>query len=127
MIKLKEVGFPTFIKKISLPLFQERDLIILYATCRPPDTIYLFELRNETIIVNIFVNVLLRILLFYISITSNIEALSYVGSKKVSENIKFIMYFSTYFYLMYINYINCGVLNFNIYSKCTQIKKISSI
>lgn len=85
------------------------------------------ELRNETIIVNIFVNVLLRILLFYISITSNIEALSYVGSKKVSENIKFIMYFSTYFYLMYINYINCGVLNFNIYSKCTQIKKISSI
>lgn len=57
MIKLKEVGFPTFIKKISLPLFQERDLIILYATCRPPDTIYLFELRNETITVNIFVNV----------------------------------------------------------------------
>lgn len=57
MIKLKEVGFPTFIKKISLPLFQERDLIIIYATCKPADTIYLFELRNKTIIVNIFVNV----------------------------------------------------------------------
>ena len=70
MIKLKEVGFPTFIKKISLPLFQERDLIILYATCRPSDTIYLFELRNEPIIVNIFVNVMYINLTIFIIICS---------------------------------------------------------
>lgn len=41
-------------------------------------------LRNETIIVNIFVNFLLQILLFCLSITSNIKTLSYVSSKKVS-------------------------------------------
>lgn len=57
--------------------------------------IELFKFRNKMIIVNIFVNVLLQILLFCLSITSNIEVLSYVGSITVSSNIRLIKYFNT--------------------------------